>query len=137
MTPLVHFEIMADDLERAKKFYTDVFGWEFSVWKGEDGPDGQPFEYTMIMTKVGEKGINGGMIKRNAPAPADGASTNAFVCTMEVLDFDATAAAILAGGGTVQMPKMDMKGVGLLGYFKDTEGNLFGVMQSEAGAKTM
>ena len=135
MTPLVHFEIMTDDLERAKKFYGDVFGWEFSVWKGENGPDGGPFEYTMIMTKVGEKGINGGMMKRNAPAPTEGTSANAFVCTMEVADYDATAAAILAGGGALQMPKMDMAGVGFLGYFKDTEGNLFGLMQPEAGVK--
>ncbi len=129
-TPLAHFEIMVDDLERAKKFYGDVFGWTFSVWKGELAP-GVPFEYTMIMTKVDGKGIDGGMMKRNAPAPAAGASANAFVCTMEVADFDGVAAAIETAGGAVQMPKQIMAGVGTLGYFTDTEGNMFGVMEPE------
>ena len=30
---VVHFEIHADDIERAKKFYGDVFGWDSPAYK--------------------------------------------------------------------------------------------------------
>lgn len=30
--PIVHFELPADDVERAQKFYKDIFGWDFHKW---------------------------------------------------------------------------------------------------------
>jgi predicted enzyme related to lactoylglutathione lyase len=37
--PIVYFEIPADDVERAKKFCIDVFGWKMEKWPAADGKD--------------------------------------------------------------------------------------------------
>lgn len=127
MSRPVHFEIHAEQPERAIAFYSAVFGWQFSQWAG------QP--YWLIKTGEGEPGIDGGMVPRQGPAPAEGQAVNAWVCTVGSDNFDATAAAIAAAGGTVALPRMAIPTVGWLGYFKDTEGNIFGVMQSDPAAK--
>jgi hypothetical protein len=130
MSRPVHFEIQADDVERAKAFYAAAFGWTFTdfghiagdvYWGITTGPADQP-------------GIDGGLLRRPAPVPAGGAGTNAYVCTMGVEDFDATAAAILAAGGQVALPKMALTGMAWQGYFLDTEGNTFGVHQPDPNA---
>lgn len=128
---VAHFEIQADDPERAVDFYTQVFGWEIKKWEG-----GQ-MEYWMVVTGKPQEpgGINGGLLRRNAPAPAQGMSPNAYVCTVIVDDYDATAAKILANGGTEQMPKTALIGMAWQGYYKDTEGNVFGIHQPDADAK--
>ena len=90
----IHFEIQADDLERAKKFYGDVFGWQFEDY-GE--MTGSPY-FGVITGEDSEPGINGGLLQRPVPAPAPEQGTNAWVMTMGVDDFDETAAKILAAG---------------------------------------
>ncbi|MFZ2803718.1 MAG: VOC family protein [Patescibacteria group bacterium] len=128
---VAHFEITAENPERAVKFYTDVFGWEIKKWEG-----GQ-MEYWMVMTGKREEpgGINGGLMRRNMPSPAAGQGANAFVCTMTVDDYDEMAAKITANGGTVAMPKMALTGMAWQGYFFDTEGNIFGIHQPDTNAK--
>lgn len=129
MGRVVHFEIHAQDPDRAVKFYTAVFGWEIKKWDG-------PAEYWLVSTGDPQKpGINGGLLRRPGPMPADGQSANAFVCTAEVASVDATAAAVSANGGGVTVPKMPIPGLGWLMYFKDTEGNIFGGLQPDPGAK--
>ncbi len=128
---ITHFEIHADEPERAVKFYTEVFGWEIKKWEG-----GQ-MEYWMVMTGpsgAGE-GINGGLLRRPCPAPAMSQGLNAFCCTIVVDNFDATAEKILAHGGIVAMPKMALTGMAWQGYFIDTEGNTFGLHQVDKEAK--
>jgi len=125
MNRIVHFEIHADDLERAAKFYTDCFGWEIKKW------DSPAMEYWMVMTAPmdsKEPGINGGMIKR--PCAVEGKGSNAFVCTIQVDDFDTYAAKILAAGGKEAMPKFEIAGMAWQGYFIDSEGNTFGLHQA-------
>jgi uncharacterized protein len=69
MNKVVHFEIPTDDHDRAKQFYSSVFGWGL-----QDMPAGDDV-YTFAMTAPvdenymhKEKGaINGGMFKREAP----------------------------------------------------------------------
>lgn len=129
----VHFEIQAADIERAKKFYGGVFGWEFQDWPMPGGAT-----YVGIMTAPKEStelGINGGLLQRPCPPPQPEQGTNAFVCTMQVDDFDAIAAKILAAGGIVAMPKFAIPGMAWQGYFLDTEGNTFGIHQADTGAK--
>jgi hypothetical protein len=127
MPRIVHFEIHADDPERAIKFYRDSFGWEFSKWEG-------PFEYWLITTGPKEEmGIDGGLLKRMTPI--DGEAVIAYVCTMGVEDLDATIDTVEKNGGTVTLPKDAIPGVGWLAYFKDTEGNIFGAMQPDMDAK--
>ena len=127
----VHFEIHAGNPERAVTFYTDVFGWEIKKWEG-----GQ-MEYWMVMTGAKDEpnGINGGLLRRKGDAPAEGQAVNAYVTTMIVENYDATAAKIIAAGGTEAMPKMALAGMAWQGYYKDTEGNIFGIHQPDPNAK--
>ena len=135
MNRVVHFEIHADDVERAKKFYSSVFGWEmlqmggeygnYVVLKSGPGPDelgGKP----IAMKDVG---INGGMMKRNAPKGPEGVSPNSYVSIIGVDNIDEMMAKIEAAGGKPHTDKMDVPGVGQLRYYQDTEGNLFGIIQ--------
>lgn len=66
------------------------------------------------------------VIQRPAPAPAIGQGTNAYVCTVEVDDYDATERRILDAGGKVALPKMALVGMAWQGYYLDTDGNTFG-----------
>lgn len=128
-----HFEIQADDTARAVKFYTDVFGWEITKWENPG------MEYWMVMTAPKDSkdpGINGGLLKRPmAGAPAEMAAVNAFVCTIQVDSYDDIHTKIMAAGGTVALPKMALMGMAWQGYYKDTEGNIFGLHQTDPNAK--
>jgi predicted enzyme related to lactoylglutathione lyase len=126
MSRIVHFEIQADDVERAAAFYRAAFDWDIQKW---DSPD---MEYWMVMTAPKdskEPGINGGLLKRPCPAPKPEQGSNAFVCTVQVDDYDAAAEKIMAAGATVAMPKFNIGGMAWQGYFLDTEGNTFGIHQ--------
>ena len=60
----IHFEIHAENPERAMQFYRTLFGWEFTQWAG------QPY----WLVKTGEKstpGIDGGLLPRMGPGPAE------------------------------------------------------------------
>ena len=127
MPRVVHFEIHAADPERGVKFYEKVFGWTFQKWEG-------PMDYWLIATGPdSEPGINGGLLPRRGEI--DGQAVIAYVCTIGVDDLDATAATVEANGGTVAVPKMPIPGMGWLAYYKDTEGNIFGMMESDPNAK--
>jgi predicted enzyme related to lactoylglutathione lyase len=129
MSRVIHFEIHADQPERAAKFYTGLFGWEITKWGG-------PVDYWLIKTGPDRQpGINGGLLKRQGPAPAENQPVDAYPCTIDVTALDATLQAITKRGGTIALPKMPIPGIGWLAYGKDTEGNIFGVMQSDLGAK--
>ena len=129
---VVHFEIHAADPERAQAFYHAAFGWEFPRWM-EEPP------YWGVMTSPvgpeGEPGINGGLMTRRGGPPAEGAAVNAYVCTVQVDSFDETSRKILEAGGTVAVPKHAIAGMAWQGYFKDTEGNIFGVHEADTNAR--
>lgn len=129
MNRITHFEIQADDIERAIKFYQSVFGWEFPKWMDN---------YWGVMTAPKdstEPGINGGLLKRPTKTPPHEFGTNAFVCTVVVENFDEIAKKIETAGGIVAMPKYAIPGIAWQGYFIDTEGNTFGVHQTDVNAK--
>jgi len=126
MPRVVHFEIHAADPERAVKFYEKVFGWTFQKWEG-------PMEYWLVTTGPDDQpGINGGLLKRQGEI--DGQAVIAYVCTVDVADLDGSMATVEANGGTVAVPKMPIPGMGWLAYYKDTEGNIFGMMQNDPSA---
>lgn len=126
----VHFEIHADDPERAIEFYSNAFGWKFARWGGE-GP-----AYWLITTGDEEaRGINGGLMKRKGLPPSETQPVSSYVITVDVEDLDATTKSVCAAGGRQVVDKSAVPGVGWLGYFKDTEGNIFGMMQPDAAAK--
>lgn len=130
MNRVVHFEIQAENPERAMAFYKDVFGWNFQKW-GEQ-------KYWVVMTAEKdskEPGINGGLLPRPAKMPPEECGTNAYVCTVQVEHFDEIAKKIEAAGGKVAMPKFALPKVAWQGYFIDTEGNTFGVHQPDPNAQ--
>lgn len=118
MSRVIHFEIPADDPERAAAFYTEVFGWSFQRWEG-------PMEYWLISTGSPEEpGINGGLTRR--PQPGAGP-----VNTIGVSSVGEVTAAVEQKGGKVTMPKSAIPGVGWLAYCEDPEGNPFGIMEAD------
>jgi predicted enzyme related to lactoylglutathione lyase len=110
-------------------FYSTLFGWKFQSWPG-------PMEYWVITPGApGAPGIHGGMVRRRGAAPTEGQAVNAFVCTIDVPDVDATLAALGSDGGTLALPKMAVPGVGRLAYIKDPDGNICGIMQADTAAR--
>jgi uncharacterized protein len=75
------------------------------------------------------------MLQRTAKAPAPPCGTNAFVCSMEVEDFDAIQQAILSLGGAIALPKFPVPSRCWQGYFIDTEGNTFGIFEVDENAR--
>jgi predicted enzyme related to lactoylglutathione lyase len=127
MARVVHFEIHAEDPERAMAFYRKLFEWEFTPWGG-------PAAYWLIRTgPEGTRGIDGGLIRRQGTI--DGTAVIAYVCTIEVDALDAAMEGVQAAGGSIALPKMAIPGVGWLAYAKDTEGNIFGMMQGDPKAR--
>ena len=120
-----YFEIQADDPSRAVNFYRAIFSWTFSR------AEGLPVEYWRIETE----GPRGGLLKRPAKTPPPEHGTNAFVCSMEVASFDATAAKIRNAGGRIVLSKFAVPGVCWQGYFLDSEGNTFGIFQPDPAAR--
>jgi uncharacterized protein len=125
MNAPAYFEIQADDPSRAVRFYREIFSWNFSK------VDGFQIEYWRIETE----GPRGGLLQRPAKTPPPQHGTNAFVCSMEVANFDAIAANIQRAGGQTALPKFAVPGVCWQGYFLDTEGNTFGIFQPDPAAK--
>jgi len=126
MPRVVHFEIHAADPDRAVNFYQTLFGWTFQKWEG-------PMDYWLIVTGPDDqRGINGGLVRRQGEI--DGQAVIAYVCTVDVEDVDASVKTAIDNGGQVALPKMPIPGVGWLAYCKDTEGNIFGVMQNDPNA---
>ena len=123
----IHFEMHADNTERAMTFYRALFGWTFTQWGTE--------AYWLIGTgEAPEPGINGGLMPRRGAGPLPLAAVNAFVCTVGVTDLDAMLTRATAAGGMVTVPKMPIPTMGWLAYCADTEGSLFGMMQMDASA---
>jgi len=123
MGRVVHFEIHAADTDRAERFYRRVFGWEIRRWESA------PVDYRLITTGDDDRpGINGAIVERRGGV--DGKAVTAFVCTVDVDDLTAIQAAVLEAGGEQVVDRQELEGVGAVAYFKDTEGNIFGAMQS-------
>ncbi|WP_430791264.1 VOC family protein [Virgibacillus flavescens] len=131
MGRMVHFEIHVDDMERAKSFYGDVFDWKFEDWTDYAG---MPY-FGAVTGDANEMGINGALMQRQGPPPEANQPLNGFACTMGVADYDSIEKKILEKGGTVAMPKYALPGMAWQGYYKDTEGNLFGIHQPDENAK--
>lgn len=125
MGRVIHFEIHADDPERAAAFYTALFGWKAQRFGDQ--------EYWLLSTGEGE-GIDGAIVKRMGDRPPPGHGMDAFVCTVHVEDCDAAVADAVDSGAEVALPAFDIPNVGRVAYLVDTEGNTFGVLSSDVAA---
>lgn len=130
MSRVVHFEIQADNVERAKSFYAAVFGWSFEDYSHLTGST----YWGIITGPDDQQGINGGLLQRPAATSAARRGTNAYVCTMGIGDYDETERRILAAGGQVALPKVALAGMAWQGYYRDSEGNTFGIHQPDPNA---
>jgi len=131
MGRLVHFEIHVDDMERAKTFYGEVFGWSFQDWSEYAG---MPY-FGAVTGPEETPGINGALMQRRGPSPEQNQPLNGYTCTLGVEDYDAIEAAILEKGGKVALPKYALPGMAWQGYYIDTEGNIFGIHQTDENAQ--
>ena len=127
MPRVIHFEIVADNPERAMKFYKEVFGWEFNKWDG-------PQDYWLVKTgEDSQPGINGGLTPKTNQGSGNtgGRITN----SIDVPSIDEFSNKISMEGGKVLSPKMPIPGVGYVAICEDTEGISFGIIQYDRNAK--
>lgn len=128
MAAIVHFEIPTEDSDRANTFYKSVFDWNLSPMQGMD--------YTVAITTPSDEqtgmpsqpgAINGALFPRtdNLKTP---------IITLDVEDVDAALAQVEAAGGSVVQGRDAVPGMGWYAYFKDTEGNVLGVWQTDPSA---
>lgn len=123
MRSVVHFEIPADDVARAKEFYRSVFDWQV-----QDMPE---MDYTIVRTtEVDENqmpttagAINGGLMRRNQDTPAP-------VLTIDVESIDQALKHVEAAGGRVVRERTEIPGMGAYAYFTDPEGNTLGLWEN-------
>jgi predicted enzyme related to lactoylglutathione lyase len=120
---VVHFELPADDLARATKFYADAFGWNLTPIPGQPSA-------LATTTPTGENGmpsdagaINGGIASRGGPI------TNPLI-TLDVPDIEAAFARIEELGGKRVQERMPVGDMGFVAYFADLEGNVMGLWQN-------
>jgi predicted enzyme related to lactoylglutathione lyase len=122
MPRVIHFEISADDPDRAIAFYEKVFGWKIQKWEG-------PMDYWLVSTgEADEPGIDGAIMPREPNID----NTNN---TIDVDDIDAYMEKIVEAGGKVVMSQIPVPGVGYTAVLQDTEGNTFGLMQGDPDAQ--
>ncbi|HKC68845.1 MAG TPA: VOC family protein [Bacteroidia bacterium] len=124
MNTLGYFEIQSSDPKRDVNFYQTVFGWKF------EKQEFAPIEYYQIKTET----LSGGLLKRPMKTPPMEFGTNAFTCSFQVADFDATAKKIMDMGGQVAMPKFGVKNQRWQGYFIDLDNNVFGIFELNENA---
>jgi uncharacterized protein len=126
MRKVVHFEIPAEDVGRAKDFYGSVFGWQLNTMQMGDG------EYTIVMTTPVDQqtqmptepgAINGGMMQRDERIPSP-------VITVDVEAIDDALKEIESRGGSTVTPRTAIPGMGAFAYFKDPEGNVLGLWET-------
>jgi predicted enzyme related to lactoylglutathione lyase len=119
---VVHFEIPADNPERATKFYNKVFGWKIKKWEGG-------MDYWLVNTgDDSAPGIHGAIMQRSEMA-------STVVNSIDVPSVDDFIKKVTKNGGKVITPKTPIPGVGYFAYCKDTEGNMFGILQPDMSVK--
>jgi len=123
MATIVHFDLPADDPERAKTFYSSLFGWTYELTPGFT-------DFYMIATNAedGTPGIGGGLGKRGAP-------DQKIVNYIGVSSIDFTLKEVVRLGGTVLVPKTTVEKYGYMALCEDTEGNSFGLWEENPEAE--
>jgi hypothetical protein len=122
MPRVTHFEIPAQNPDRAVAFYREVFGWEINKWDS-------PVPYWLVMTgQPDTPGIDGGLY-----TPVEGQPTG-IINVLDVDNLDAYVTKVTGNGGKIVAPKMPVPTVGWLAYAADVEGNVFGMMQMDPAA---
>jgi predicted enzyme related to lactoylglutathione lyase len=117
---IVHFEIPADNLERARTFYEKLFRWRISLAPGME-------DYWLVETGEEGKDLGGGLMKRQAP-------DHVPVSYIQVESVSEYAAKVEELGGQVLIPKSPVPGMGWFAHCQDTEGNVFALWENDQSA---
>ena len=121
MPRVIHFEIPAEKTERAVEFYRKAFGWKIEKYGS--------MNYWLVTTgEAKDPGINGAIAEKDETHPVT-------INTISVQSFEEAVKKIKEAGGQVLTPKLAVQAVGWTAYCKDTEGNVFGIMQMDPNAK--
>ncbi|MDW5563671.1 MAG: VOC family protein [Methanomassiliicoccus sp.] len=121
MPRVIHFEIPAERPERAVEFYKRVFDWKIEKWAG-------PIDYWLVTTgESGEPGIDG--------AIHENTHFKTVVNTVAVDSIDECLQKVQQAGGKVLIPKGAVPGLGYVAFAEDTEGNAFGMLQSDPSVR--
>ena len=121
MGRVIHFEVTADDPERAAEFYRKAFGWDIKGWGG-------PFTYLLATTGAdADPGINGAIMDRQE-------MRQAVINHIDVASWEQGAQAVRDAGGKVLQEKTAVPGMGYFAYCTDTEGNVFGIFEQNEAA---
>ena len=107
--PIVFFDIAGPDGPRQQKFYRELFAWKIASDGSFSVPVTQPLD---------------GLIR---PDPAD------KVIYVGVDDITATLKQVVANGGTIQFPRLEVPGRVIIGMFKDPAGNSIGLVEMKDG----
>jgi len=114
---VIHFEIPADNPQRAVEFYKKVFDWKIQKWEGA-------VPYWIISAgEDDESGISGAIHEKS--------NFKTVVNIISVPSIDKFLRKITEAGGKIVMPKGEVPGGGYIAYAEDTEGNAFGIFQGK------
>ena len=121
---IVHFEIPSDNIERARKFYNDLFGWKMEKMPGS-------MEYWTFSTTNDKNGgdrqhLSGGVMERQMPQQ----SITNYIGVKSVGDYSKKVESL---GGKVKVPKTEVLNLGWFAICTDTENNTFGLWETKAG----
>jgi predicted enzyme related to lactoylglutathione lyase len=126
---VVHFEIPADQPERAAKFYQELFGWDIAKYEGDVG-----MEYWMVQTvptgqdgRPTRQGVNGGLMRRMFPGQAP---VN-YIAVESVDEFVPKAEKL---GAKLLVGKQPVPSMGWFAQFTDPEGNVFAIWETDPNA---
>jgi uncharacterized protein len=124
MPTIVHFDVPADDIQRAQTFYRELFDWTFEKYSGQI-----QMEYYQITTRAadGSPGVAGGMGPRGAP----GQQITQYIGVPSVATY---LERVVQLGGSAIMQRTAVPGVGWLAVCQDTEGNTFGLFEDDTSA---
>lgn len=122
MNAIIHFEIPAENVERAKEFYRAAFGWQIQSTPG--------VAYSLVTTTaVGDDfrpkepgAINGGLLERQGPIQAP-------VLVVGVADMNEAVETVRSFGGSIEKEPFQVGSIGISCYFRDPEGNLLCLWQ--------
>lgn len=122
MSTIVHFDISAENTERARLFYEELFGWKFHKL---------PMDYYMISTKAldGTEGVGGGLSLRDTAASS--ARPVGIINYIGVSSLSKSLKKVTALGGKVLTEVQPVAGYGMLAVCTDAEGNVFGMFEEE------
>ena len=122
MNNVEHFTINADDVTRARRFYSQVFGWKLEPW-------GPPDHFLITTGNEENPGIAGALHERREIVP--GKISHGLELSISVAEIDATVPAIKAGGGKILLPKTRVPGIGIFVMFEDTDSNILTAIEYE------